>query len=116
MLSESRMQKNRDNLGKALRQAREKEGYSQKALADALDIDYYTMVSQMELGYISIPATLWAPIADALKMNRSEWVLRCLLEYQPDIYRALFDNRSKSEVEGILSAMRKGQLDDLTKE
>lgn len=113
MLSEKRKQKNRGNLGLRLKEARTAEGYTQKALADALGIEYYTMVSQMELGYISIPATLWGPIADVLKMNKSEWVLLCLSEYQPEVYRALFDNRGRMEVGKLLNMLRLGQLEDV---
>ncbi len=112
MLSEKRKEKNKNNLGKRLKDARTAAGFTQKAMADELGIEYYTMVSQMELGYISIPATLWGPIADVLKMDKSEWVLLCLIEYQPELYRALFQNRSRREVTKFLTLLRKGQLDD----
>ncbi len=113
MLSEKRREKNRDNLGSSLKSARVSEGYTQKALADSLDLEYYTMISQMELGYISIPATLWGPIADVLRMNKSEWVLRCLTEYSPEIYSALFGNKSRNETEMLLEMYSKGALDSI---
>lgn len=105
MLSEKRKEKNRNNLGQRLKDARKAEGMTQKALADALGLEYYTMISQMELGYISIPATLWGPIADTLKMDKPEWILLCLNEYQPEVYRALFGAHSRTEVIQVLSAL-----------
>lgn len=111
MLSDRRIEKNRLNLGSEMKEARQRSGYTQKALASTLGIEYYTMISQMELGYISIPASLWSPIANSLSMDPTEWVLRCLLEYQPEVYKALFDNLSRSEVAPVLTALKKGQID-----
>lgn len=113
MLSEKRKRKNKDNLGKLLKEARVEQGFTQKALAEALGLEYYTMISQMELGYISIPASIWGPIAVTLKMDESDWVLRCLHEYQPDVYRALFHNRTLREAGTTLTALHKGQLDEI---
>jgi transcriptional regulator with XRE-family HTH domain len=110
MLSEERKQKNKDNLGKRLKDARTAAGFTQKALAEALDLEYYTMISQMELGYISIPASMWSPIADVLHMDKSEWVLRCLKEYHPDVFRALFENKSLNSVAKLLTDYRKGKI------
>lgn len=115
MLSATRKERNRDNLGLALKDARQKEGYTQKALAEALGVEYYTMISQMELGYISIPPTLWVPIAQTLKMDESEWVLRCLREYQPELFQAIFKNRSMREAVDVLKMFHRGQLDEMLK-
>lgn len=113
MLSDERVQKNKDNLGSELKEARLKSGFTQKALASELGLEYYTMISQMELGYISIPASLWSPIATVLHLNSSEWVLRCLHEYQPEVYKALFHNRSRKETARLLNAFHKGDFDSL---
>lgn len=115
MLSDRRKEKNSSGLGQRLKDARVAEGLTQKALADALGLDYYTMISQMELGYMSIPPSLWTPIADALKMDRSEWVLRCLGEYQPDVYRALFGSNSRSSVSEVLTLFLRGELGGIIK-
>lgn len=112
MLSDKRKQRNRDNLGQALKEARTKAGFTQKALGEALGLEYYTMVSQMELGYMSIPAPLWTNIALTLGLDPCEWSLRCLAEYQPDVFQALFQNRSRIEAARLLSMFHKGQLDD----
>ena len=109
MLTEKKKQRNHDQLGLALKEARVRGGYSQKALADSLGIEYYTMISQMELGYMSIPPTLWTPIADKLRLDRAGWVLRCLTEIMPEVYHALFGIKSIKEVAEHLNALDKGQ-------
>lgn len=113
MLSEKRRRQNKEGLGQALKDARNKMGYTQKALARELGLEYYTMISQMELGYMAIPPSLWLPIADTLRMDASAWVLRCLLEYQPEVYAALFRKRSLRETSKFLEQLHKGGLDDL---
>lgn len=113
MLSDKRIRRNKDNLGTELKEARTREGYTQKALADALGLEYYTMVSQMELGYISIPPVLWLKLARVLHMSEEEWVLKCLREYQPDVFEALFRNKSLRETCACLSMFHRGALDDL---
>ena len=116
MLSDKRIRKNKENLGTELKEARQKEGYTQKALASALGLEYYTMVSQMELGYISIPPALWVPLAKTLRMETEVWCLRCLKEYQPDVYEALFHNRSIRESGAVLKLYLRGTLDTLLEE
>lgn len=113
MLSEDRKERNRENLGIELKNARVTAGFTQKALASALGIEYYTMISQMELGYISIPAALWRDIALQLSMDVPTWVLKCIHEYQPDMYHALFQNRSLKETADVLKMFHRGQLDEM---
>ena len=115
MLSEKKRQKNLLALGSLVKEARVKEGFTQKALADALGLEYYTMISQIELGYISIPPVLWTPIADKLRMDRAKWVLECLYEIQPEVYRALFGIKSIAEVSEHLNKLDKGDSDDQEK-
>jgi hypothetical protein len=79
---------------------------SQKDLADAIGLQYYTMVSQMELGYISVPASLWVPISNALSLDRVDWVLECLLEIQPQVFFALFGKRPRDDLHRLLSSDR----------
>lgn len=115
MLSDRRKERNRESLGQVLKDARTRQGFTQKALAEALELEYYTMISQMELGYISIPASLWMGIAKVLKMDEYRWVMICLSEYHPEVYKAIFNNRSISESSMVLSMLHKGQLDELLK-
>ena len=110
-LSDKKRQKNQETLGSRLKARRTAEGFTQKALADALGLEYYTMISQMELGYISIPPAFWGPIADVLNMDRSDWILTCLDEISPEIYSALFGMKSKDEVKMLLDRLRKGEFE-----
>ena len=96
---------NRSNLAARLKDVRLKKGYTLKALANALGVEHHTMISQMELGYMAIPASLWVPIADVLKMNRYVWTLRCLQEYHPELNRALFGNLSRREIAEFLESL-----------
>lgn len=109
MLSEQRKERNAGVIGSMLKTSREKAGITQKALADTIGLEYYTMISQMELGYISVPPTLWVPLSNALGLDRSLFALRCLSECQPDVYAALFDRRGKTDVASLISAFLKGQ-------
>jgi DNA-binding XRE family transcriptional regulator len=97
MLSEERIESNKKGLGKVIKEHRAKVGMTQKDLAAVLDIEYYTMVSQMELGYMSIPPSLWGKLARALDMDKHVWALRCLHTYQPDVFKALFGHASIDE-------------------
>jgi transcriptional regulator with XRE-family HTH domain len=113
MLSDKRIRKNKAGLGSVLKDARKSSGYTQKALASELGLEYYTMISQMELGYISIPPALWVQIAKTCGINPEEWVLRCLSEYQPDVYEALFKNRPYKQSAIALGLLNKGHLDSM---
>ena len=92
MLSDERRERNKETLGSWLKAARLRRGLTQKDLADAIGVEYYTMISQMELGYISIPPSLWVPLATALKEDIEDFVVTCLSEIQPEVYNALFGN------------------------
>ena len=107
MLSDRKKQMNREGLGARLKEERTKSGFTQKALADALGLEYYVMISQMENGYMSIPPALWTPIADKLGIDRAEWVLQCLFEIQPEVYEAIFGKKSRKEVQEVLTNLHK---------
>lgn len=109
-LSSEKRRRNQDTLGKRLRAKREKLGFTQIALAKELGLEYYTMISQMELGYISIPPALWGPLADALQFDKARWLYDCLDEYAPEVKTALFGDIEKDDVIHILDLLRKGQI------
>lgn len=69
------------------------------------------MISQMERGYVSIPASMWLPIAQILRIEPVPWVLLCLEEIQPEIYKALFQNKENEDVVKALELLHKGHLD-----
>ena len=105
-LSPQKRARNRDALGAVIKSARLKVGLTQKELADAVGLKYYTMISQLELGYISIPPSLWVPLATTLKINVEDWVTMCLEEIQPEVYAALFGDATPSQVQECLKVLK----------
>ena len=103
MSKDTRKTRNHVEIGAFLKAERERAGMTQKALADEIGLSYYTMISQMELGYIAVPPSLWVPIANALGLKRSSFVLEMLLEIQPEVYRALFGSAPRQSVEFALT-------------
>lgn len=102
--------RNSNRIGRRIKEARESEGYTQKALADRLGLEYYNMISQIELGYVALPVVLWLPMANTLKLEQYEWLVDCLYEYNPEIYKALFGIRAIREVSEALEEMSKGKI------
>jgi transcriptional regulator with XRE-family HTH domain len=92
-------------IGNVIKQAREKLGKTQRDLAADLGLDYYTMISQMELSYIAVPPSLWVSISDALNLDRNKFILTCLFEYQPEVYVALFGNAGISDTAEVLKTL-----------
>lgn len=115
MLSKRRKDRNAESIGNIIKEARNNAGYTQKALADALGLEYYTMISQIELGYVSIPPALWLPLTNTLRLNSADFITRCVFEYQPELAAALFMNKSRAEAAWLLDCFTKGKLDDYLK-
>lgn len=111
MLSEIKRQRNEGTIGTLMKDQRATHGFTQKALADVIGIEHYTMISQMERGHMSIPPALWVPIANALRMDRQEWVLMCLREIQPEVYGALFGVKTITETAAALQALERGDYE-----
>lgn len=80
----------RREAGRWLRAAREARGLSQRALAAALGIEYYTFVAQVEAGRGRIPPERYEAWANALGIDPKEFVKRVLQFYEPVTYRILF--------------------------
>jgi DNA-binding XRE family transcriptional regulator len=98
MLSMNRIRSNRDTLGTRVRDARTQKGITQRELAELIGVQYSSMISQIELGYISLPASLWIPVSETLSLNRCDWILDCLSEIQPQIFRCIFGGHPKVHV------------------
>jgi len=79
-------------LGLWLRSLREERGLSQRELADILELDYYTFISQLENGRGKIPAHRYVEWARALGQNPREFVKRLLSYYEPMTYKVLFED------------------------
>lgn len=77
-------------LGQWLKKLREARGLSQRELADRLDLDYYTFISQLENGRGRIPVHRYAEWAEALGQEPRAFVRTLLSYYEPTTYRILF--------------------------
>ncbi|PHS19417.1 MAG: transcriptional regulator [Blastopirellula sp.] len=82
---------NRVLLGVWLRELRETLHLSQRNLADALHLDYYTFISQLENGRGKIPAQRYTEWASALEQDPKTFVRKLLFYYEPETYHILFD-------------------------
>ena len=78
-------------LGNWLKELREQQGLSQRQLASALSLDYYTFISQLENGRGKIPSHRYAEWAEALGQEPKAFVKTLLSHYEPSTYRILFD-------------------------
>lgn len=83
----------RCEMGSWLKQLREKKGMSQRDLANALGLDYYTFISQLENGRGKIPKDRYRDWANALDQDVCEFVKTLLSYYDPISYAILFEER-----------------------
>ena len=80
----------RREAGKWLKDLREKRGLSQRQLANLVGVEYYTFVSQLEVGRGRIPPDRYEVWAKALDVEPAEFVKHLLQYYDPETYRLLF--------------------------
>ena len=105
MLSAETRKRNTAEIGSTIKARRQALGMTQKDLAAKLDLSYYTMISQIENGYVTLPPAMWVQVADALGLDKVEWVTTCLDRLYPDIFVALFGSSAQSEVTKALRAL-----------
>ena len=77
--------------GAWLRRLREERGLSQRQLAQALNIEYYTFISQVEAGRGRVPPERYEDLAKALGVPPRALVKQLLFFYDPFTYRFLFE-------------------------
>jgi transcriptional regulator with XRE-family HTH domain len=77
-----------------LKSLRESAGLSQRDLARLINIEYYTFVSQIEIGRGRIPAEKYALWAKALNIDIHEFIVQVLRYYEPLIYKHLFGSEA----------------------
>lgn len=80
----------RREAGRWLKERREAQGLSQRQLAELVDTDYYTFISQLETGRGRIPPDKYRIWAKSLGMNPRDFVLALLPFYDPILYEILF--------------------------
>jgi len=76
-------QQRRKNAGLWLRELRERRGLSQRELAEAVGVEVYTLIAQLESGRGLIPQDCQLLWADALEVEPSEFVRRLASYYDP---------------------------------
>lgn len=101
----------RKRAGAYLKGLRNDAGLTQAELAKRLDLDYYTFISQIELGTARVPSELIEPYARALGRPVQEVAKQLLFYLDPYMYRALFDDEDPvrwacREAEGDPAASR----------
>jgi transcriptional regulator with XRE-family HTH domain len=76
--------------GRWLRDLREKAGLSQRDLAQLVQTEYYTFVSQLENGRGRIPPDRYSVWASALDVEPREFVKGLMQYYDPVTFGILF--------------------------
>jgi transcriptional regulator with XRE-family HTH domain len=89
-LSARQTRKLRSEAGLWLRELREKRGLSQRALARKVGSEYYTFISQLELGRGRVPPDRYLLWADALGIAPRDFVRGLMSYYDPVTYDIMF--------------------------
>lgn len=80
--------------GKFLQLLRNHKGITQRELAVKLDLNYYTMISQIEAGSTRIPPNLYTAYAKALGVDVVLFTKKLMEFYDPHTYIALFGRKT----------------------
>ena len=83
----------RKQAGKWLKEARDNAGLSQRELAAAVGIDYYTFISQLESGRGRVPADRYAAFAKALHIEPREFAITMMKYNDPITYNLVFGDQ-----------------------
>ena len=81
--------------GRWLRELREKRGLSQHELAVKVGAEIYTLIAQLEHGRGRIPPDRYLVWADALEIERREFVRRLTYYYDPETYKIVFQDHAR---------------------
>ncbi|MEP3528554.1 MAG: helix-turn-helix transcriptional regulator [Sulfitobacter sp.] len=77
-------------LGGWLKSLRIERGLSQRQLAEELQLDYYTFISQLETGRGKIPSSRYQDWANALKQDPKAFMITLLSYYEPEAFAMIF--------------------------
>jgi transcriptional regulator with XRE-family HTH domain len=94
--SDPDVQELRRAAGEWLRKLREQRGLSQRDLARLVHAEYYTFISQLEMGRGRVPPDRYKVWADALGVSPKVLVKTLLRYYDPVTYGALFDDETSN--------------------
>ena len=81
--------------GKYLKELRKSLSLNQKELADKVGIEFFTFVSQVEIGAAQMPPGLLKKWADALKIDHKEFATELLKYYQPEYFEMIFGGKAR---------------------
>ena len=84
------VQKLRREAGKWLKDLRLRAKLTQRDLAELVGVEYYTFVSQLEVGRGRIPPDRYELWAKALGLPAADFVKQLMRYYDPQTYRILF--------------------------
>jgi transcriptional regulator with XRE-family HTH domain len=73
----------RAHAGDYVKQLRIAAGLTQRQLADALGLEWYSFISQLETGHGRLPPNLYVKTAKALKQDVKQFSLKMLEFYDP---------------------------------
>lgn len=80
----------RKQAGRWLKALREQAGLSQRQLASAVGVEFYTFIAQLEAGRGRIPPDRYEDFAKALGTDVRPFVKKLMSFYDPVTYRHLF--------------------------
>lgn len=86
----------RQEAGSWLRNLREGAGLSQRELAKAVGIDYYTFISQIESGRGRVPPAQIRAWAEALNVPVREFAIELMRFYDPFNHAIIFGEETSS--------------------
>lgn len=89
-LSSDGVQELRREAGRWLKELRERRGLSQRNLAELVNAEYYTFISQIEAGKGRIPPDRYVEWAKALDVEPRSFVRNLMQYYDPVTYGILF--------------------------
>jgi len=87
----------RREAGKWLKDLRSTRNLTQRELAELVGVDYYTFISQLEVGRGRIPPDRYERWAKAFDIEPAEFVKKLMRFYDPETYRLLFGMKEVGE-------------------
>lgn len=95
--SDPDVQELRRAAGEWLRKLREQRGLSQRDLAKLVGAEYYTFISQLEMGRGRVPPDRYRVWAEALGVTPKVFVKTLLRYYDPVTYEMLFEDEALNQ-------------------
>ena len=89
--------------GAYLRKLREDRGLSQRALADAVGLQFYTFISQIETGRGRLPPDQYLLWAKALDVDPKPFVINLLQYYDPITYDIVFGANMADQASDVVT-------------